>query len=56
MLTYFATDYPAAKGIPYAGECNVAVVNGGEIWGYGSSEWHLKEVADVQIKPRNYFA
>jgi len=56
MLTYFATDYPAAKGIPYAGECNVAVVNEGEIWGYGSSEWHLKEVADVQIKPRNYFA
>lgn len=54
MLTYFATDYPAAQGIPYAGECNVALVSQGEIWGYGSSEWKLKDVKDVEIKPRNY--
>ena len=56
MLTYFATDYPAAKGIPYAGECNVAVVSDGQIWGYGSKEVKIKDVKDVEIKPRNYFA
>lgn len=56
MLTYFATDYPAAKGIPYAGECNVAVVSDGQIWGYGEHEISLKDVKDVVIKPRNYFA
>lgn len=56
MLTYFATDYPAAKGIPYAGECNVAVVSSGEIWGYGSKEISLRDVKDVVIRPRNYFA
>lgn len=56
MLTYFATDYSAAKGIPYAGECNVAVVSDGQIWGGGAQEFHLEEVKDVVIKPRNYFA
>jgi hypothetical protein len=56
MLTYFATDYPAAKGIPYAGECNVAEVAKGFIWGYGEREVKLKEVKDVVIRPRNYFA
>ncbi len=56
MLTYFATDYPAAKGIPYAGECNVAEVAKGFIWGYGEREVKLKEVEDVVIRPRNYFA
>ena len=55
MLSYFAIDYPAAKGIPYAGECNVAEVSKGEIWGYGSREVKLKEVKDVAIKPRHYF-
>lgn len=56
MLTYFAIDYPAAKEIPYAGECNVAVISGGEIWGYGGKEISLKDIKDIEVKPRNYFA
>lgn len=55
MLSYFSTDYSAANGIPYAGECNVAIVSDGEIWGYGSSEVKLKAVKDIEVKPRHYF-
>lgn len=52
MLSLFSEDYPAARGVPYSGECNVAVVSDGQIWGYGSREVSLKDVKTVQIRNR----
>lgn len=55
LLSHFAVDHSAAKGIPYSGECNVAEVSKGEIWGYGSREVKLKDVENVEIEHLDYF-
>ncbi|MGL5913556.1 MAG: DNA polymerase [Bacteroidales bacterium] len=55
LLENFAIEYEASDGIPYSGECNVAEVAKGEVWGGGNREVTLKQVKDVEIKKRSYF-
>jgi DNA polymerase I-like protein with 3'-5' exonuclease and polymerase domains len=54
MLQSFNFDHPAAYGMPYSGECNVADYTKGEFWGFGHREVKYKDVKDVSIIRKGY--
>jgi hypothetical protein len=55
-LSAFDFNDPAAYGIPYGGECNVADFTKGEFWGFGKREVELDEVKDIVPIRKKYRA
>ncbi|MDR1148362.1 MAG: hypothetical protein LBK66_07000 [Spirochaetaceae bacterium] len=53
-LEAFSLDHPAAYGMPYGGECNVADYTKGEFWGFGHREVKYKDVKDSPIIRKRY--
>jgi hypothetical protein len=53
-LSAFDFNGPAAYGIPYGGECNVADFTKGEFWGFGKREVKLDDVKGVVPVRKKY--
>ena len=48
-LEAFKLDHPAAYGMPYSGECNVADYTKGEFWGFGGRAVKYENIKDTPI-------